>query len=110
MMRMPHGRRSRWRHALCGLACGWAFAAQAAVEVNQATQAELEAVKGIGTAMAERIVEARHRGTFRDWPDLIARVRGLGPATAVVLSGEGLVVEGRPFEALRPPHATSAPR
>jgi competence protein ComEA len=105
MTRTLHGRLPRWRHALCVLACGWAFSAQAAVEVNRASLAELEAVTGIGTAMAERIVEARRRAAFSDWRDLIARVRGLGPASAAALSNAGLVVEGLPYAGPAAPRA-----
>jgi competence protein ComEA len=105
-----------WRapHVLGVLLLCWVFgvlpAAHAAVEVNQASLAELEAVAGIGTALAERIVEARRGGGFRDWTDLIARVRGLGPSSAARLSSGGLVVEGRHFEPTRPPRAASAAR
>jgi competence protein ComEA len=86
---------------------GSAAAGHAAVEVNQASLAELEAVTGIGIALAERIVEARRHGGFRDWPDLIARVRGLGPASAARLSAAGLLVDGRGYEPQRPRDAPS---
>jgi competence protein ComEA len=93
--------------ALVGLLAGLPRALTAvevkAVEINQASLTEVEAVTGIGTALAERIDEARRSGGFRDWPDLIARVRGLGPASAARLSAAGLRVDGRPYEPLRPP-------
>jgi competence protein ComEA len=39
----------------------------------------------------------RERGPFRDWADLIARVRDIRAATARKLSDAGLTVNGAPF-------------
>jgi competence protein ComEA len=51
------------------------------VDLNRATAVELEALPGIGPALAERIVAWRTRnGRFRTLEDLI-EVRGIGPAT-----------------------------
>lgn len=47
------------------------------IELNTATQAELESLPRVGPAMAERIIAAR---PFRRPSDL-RRVRGIGPAT-----------------------------
>lgn len=74
-----------------------AFAAQANVDINKATQAELEAVKGIGTAMSTRIIEERKKGTFKDWADVITRVKGVGDGNAARFSEAGLTVAGTPF-------------
>lgn len=95
--------------AALGLWCA-AAAALAAVEVNAAPLAELEALRGIGTAMAARIVEARRDGVFHDWRDLLARVKGLGPASAARLSAEGLVVNGFAYRDAAPSSAASMPR
>lgn len=73
--------------ALCSLA--WA-----APDVNQASQAELESLPGIGPAASGRILEERQKRPFKDWADLIGRVKGLGPASAARLSAAGLTVEG----------------
>jgi competence protein ComEA len=70
----------------------------APAEVNSATQAQLESVTGIGPALAQRVLDARTHGPFADWRDLIARVAGLGPASAARLSAAGLTVNGAPFE------------
>ena len=52
------------------------------VRVNQAELPSLEALPGIGPAMARRIIEERHlHGPFRSLRDL-ERVRGIGPRTA----------------------------
>jgi competence protein ComEA len=66
----------------------------AATDVNKATQAELESIKGIGPSMSARIVEARKSGAFKDWTDLQSRVKGVGAGNAAKFSAEGLTVNG----------------
>lgn len=73
------------------------LAAFAAVDVNNATQAELEALPGVGTALSARVVAEREKGKFKDWADLIERVRGVGPASAAKLSAAGLTVAQKPY-------------
>lgn len=50
------------------------------VDVNEASDEALQALPGIGPALARRIVEERGRGRFKSVEEL-ARVRGIGPAT-----------------------------
>ncbi|HMC14241.1 MAG TPA: helix-hairpin-helix domain-containing protein [Albitalea sp.] len=86
------------------------FAASA--DVNKASQAELEAVKGIGPGIAGKILDERKKGTFKDWGDLIERVKGVGEANAARFSAEGLTVNGTSFKAAAkssPVKAASAP-
>lgn len=65
------------------------------VDVNAASAAELERVRGIGPAMAARIVSARKTGgRFRDGDDLRRRVRGIGEATLRRMTAAGLVIGG----------------
>lgn len=64
------------------------------VEVNTASQAQLESLPGIGPALAERLLKAR---PFADWADLRRRAKGVGKATAAKLSAAGLRVNGQPF-------------
>lgn len=60
----------------------------AAVDLNAATQSELEAVKGIGPAKAKAIIEHREKnGSFKNVDDL-AKVKGFGPASVAKLKGE----------------------
>lgn len=81
--------------ALLALAAG---AVIAATDANKATQAELEAVKGIGPAMAGKILEERKKGNFKDWADLVERVKGIGDGNAAKFSAEGLTVGGAAFK------------
>lgn len=76
-----------------------AVAMAAAVDVNKASQAELETVKGIGPAISTRILDARKSGEFKDWGDLLGRVKGLGKKNAVKLSEGGLTVSGAAYSA-----------
>lgn len=75
----------------------WLAAAFAAVDANQASAQELAQVKGIGPATAERIVEERAQGDFKDWEDFIQRVKGVGEKKAGSLSEEGLTIGGEPY-------------
>jgi competence protein ComEA len=67
------------------------------VEANVATLAEVERIKGVGTTLAANILEARDKGAFRDWADLIQRVKGIGAGSAARLSAQGLRVNGAAF-------------
>ena len=81
-------------------------AAFAAVDVNHASQAELESVKGIGPSMSTRMLEARKAAPFADWADLRSRVKGVGEASAAKFSADGLTVNGKPYALTA---ATAAP-
>ncbi len=76
----------------------FAAAAFAAVDVNKATQAELETVKGIGPAIAGKILDERKKGAFKDWTDLVDRVKGVGEGNAGKFSEAGLTVGGASFK------------
>ena len=65
-----------------------------ALEVNQAQEMELDGLRGVGPALSARILQARAQAPFKDWPDLMARVSGMGPHKARALSREGLTVNG----------------
>ncbi len=83
---------------LSAIAMLYAAASFAAVDVNQAGAAELDGVKGIGPAMSSRILDERKKGNFKDWNDLIARVKGVGQGSAAKFSAEGLTVGGASFK------------
>lgn len=76
--------------------------ANAVVELTQATEAELDSVRGIGPGLSARLLAERARSPFRDWADLIARVKPMGPAQARRLSDAGLRVNGLPYPAPAP--------
>jgi competence protein ComEA len=75
----------------------FAVASFAAVDVNKGTEAELDGLKGVGPAMSKRILDARKQGEFKDWPDLMQRVKGVKEKKAEKLSAEGLTVNGQAF-------------
>ena len=82
-----------FKRILVALLAFFAFSVLAA-DANTATQADLEAVKGIGPAIATKIIDERKNGNFKDWPDLVARVKGIGDKSAAKLSTAGLTVNG----------------
>ena len=82
--------------ALTTLAAFAAFAAS--VDVNKAGQAELESVKGIGPAISTVIVNERKKSDFKDWSDLVTRVKGVGPKSAAKFSVAGLTVRGASYD------------
>ncbi|HET8749034.1 MAG TPA: helix-hairpin-helix domain-containing protein, partial [Ramlibacter sp.] len=80
------------------LALLYAAASFAAVDVNTATAADLDSVKGIGPVMSKRILEERKKGgQFKNWDSLMARVKGIAPITAARLSYGGLRVNGEEY-------------
>ncbi|MDT3708444.1 MAG: helix-hairpin-helix domain-containing protein [Thiobacillus sp.] len=65
-----------------------AFPAFAAVNINTASQSELEAVKGLGPAKAKAIIEYREaNGNFKHLDEL-DHVKGFGRASIDKLKGE----------------------
>ena len=91
--------RIRIRSTFMGLVLGLAaMASGAATDINKASQAELESIKGIGPAMSTRILDERKRAPFKDWADVMERVKGVKQATATKFSGGGLTVNGTTYE------------
>ena len=69
----------------------------AATDVNKASQAELEAIKGIGPVISSEIVAERKKGDFKDWNDLVTRIKGVGDRSAAKFSEGGLTVNGKAY-------------
>ena len=70
----------------------------AGVEVNSADRTALDSIKSIGPKTADAIIAERTKsGKFKDWNDLIHRVKGVGPKNAIKMSGAGLTVDGAPL-------------
>lgn len=82
----------------------YAAVAFAAVDVNKASAADLDGLKGIGPAISGRIIDERKKGNFKDWNDFIQRVKGVGEGNAAKFSAEGMTVDGSAYKA-----ATAAP-
>lgn len=94
---MPVGRAARCARVLVPallLGCGVAFAQ---VDLNQASEAELDSVRGLGPATTRRILQERERQPFKDWADLVARVHGIGRASAARFSAQGFTVNGQAY-------------
>ncbi len=69
----------------------------AAVDVNQASEAELDGIKGIGPATTRTIIAEREKAEFRSWDDFIKRIKGMGGKNAIKFSLDGLTVGGAAY-------------
>jgi competence protein ComEA len=81
-------------------AFGTAFAA---VDINKATQGELEALKGVGKVKAQAIVDYRAKnGPFKSVEDL-DKVKGIGSGIIAKIAPE-ITIDGKPVNvsALKP--------
>src|SRR5207248_1651160 len=69
---------------------------------------ELEAVKGVGPSISGKIIDERKKAPFKDWQDMITRVKGVGEHNSAKFSTAGLTVNGASFVA--PPAQPSKPQ
>ncbi|MFM9878809.1 MAG: ComEA family DNA-binding protein [Burkholderiaceae bacterium] len=74
----------------------------AATDVNQASVADLDAIKGIGPELSGKILQERNKGNFKDWSDLMARVKGIRASNAAKFSRQGMTVDGTAFTTATP--------
>jgi competence protein ComEA len=74
---------------LCLSSSAWAL------DINQASEAELDGLRGLGPAFTRRVMAERDIRPFTDWPDLMRRVSGMGRVTAGKLAAQGLTVSGQ---------------
>ena len=65
-----------------------------ALEINQANEAELDSIKGMGPAMTRKVLAARTERLFMNGTDLMSRVTGIGKAKAQQFSDQGVLVNG----------------
>jgi competence protein ComEA len=91
------------RSTLLAIALGALAALVNATEVNTASQAELERVRGIGPALSQRLLDERAKAPFSDWADLQRRAGGVKSAAAARLSAAGLTVNGSAYAAAAAP-------
>jgi competence protein ComEA len=69
------------------------------VELNTATRARLESIRGIGPGLAAALISARSERAFVGCDDLVHRVHGIGRASAWRISLQGLRVAGEACDA-----------
>lgn len=75
------------------VATSFPFHAQA-LEINEATRAQIEQLDGAGVTMTDRMLEERTRQPFAGWDDLRKRVKGLGPRRIQQWQAQGVTVNG----------------
>lgn len=92
-----------YARALTLLAAGLVFSLSSwALEVNDATEAQLDGVRGLGPSQTARILQAREAGPFKSWADFMVRVKGIKAPTATKLSAQGLTVGGATYPGATP--------
>lgn len=87
-----------FKKILASLLALLAAASFAAVDINKATVADLDSIKGIGPSTSAKMLDQRKTAPFKDWADLIQRVPGIGDKRAAKLSAQGLTVNGDAFK------------
>ncbi|WP_294768823.1 helix-hairpin-helix domain-containing protein [uncultured Rhodoferax sp.] len=87
--------------ALLAVGLLWSLSSWA-LEVNSATEAQLDGLRGLGPSQTARILQAREAGPFKDWADFMARVKGIKAPTATKLSAQGLTVGGASYPGTAP--------
>ena len=86
--------------ALCLLA-----GSASALDLQQATEAELDSLRGMGPSLTAKVLAARAEKPFDSWADLMRRVNGIREAMAQRLSDQGLTVQGLAYKpAHKPTH------
>ena len=75
----------------------WAGIAWAQVDLNKATEIDLDGLKGVGPALTREVMTERKKAPFRDWSDVMQRVKGIGPKKAANLSEQGVRVQGQGY-------------
>lgn len=68
-----------------------------ALDINQANEADLDNLKGMGPALSAKVLGARSQLPFKDWADLMRRVSGIRQNKAQQFSAQGLTVNGQSF-------------
>jgi len=102
--------RRLWVRCACLLAPAllWCGSTLAQIDINRATEAQLDSIRGVGPATTRVILQERERQPFRDWADLIARVRGIGKTSARRFSEQGFTVNGQAYALPHPPASAAA--
>lgn len=90
VLRMSFFRCCRSRSWLFCCFLMFGFSSVNALDLNQATRAQLRAIKGVGDKLADRILAARAHGRFVSMEDVAARVAGVGPKKLKKLREQGV--------------------
>lgn len=77
-------------------------------DLNQASRAEIESVRGVGVELAQRVLTARAQQTFHDWSDARRRVKGLGVVALRGFAEAGFQLNGEPAPATGSATGTAA--
>ena len=93
---------ARTRLALCWLGLCIVSPLAWALELNLATEAELDSLKGMGPSLSRKVLAAREERAFTNWADFQQRVSGVGMAKAKQFSAQGLTVGGQAFSPVQP--------
>ena len=87
------------RHARCAVLGGVVALmfghAALALDFNQANEAELDSIQGMGPTLSAKVLKARAQGTFKDWSDLMQRVPGIRQHKAQQFAQQGWTVNGQ---------------
>jgi competence protein ComEA len=79
---------------LCWLTLTWAVQP---IDLNKATEIELDGLNGVGPTLTQAIMNERQKALFKDWGDVTTRVKGIGQQKASKLSDQGVRVQGKAF-------------
>lgn len=90
-----------FKKLLVFIAAMYVAMAFAAVDVNTATSAQLDSIKGIGPVKSALIMSERKKAPFKDWNDFVTRVKGVGTDSAAKFSAEGMTVNGTSYKAAK---------
>jgi competence protein ComEA len=71
-----------------------------ALDLNTATEAELDGLAGFGPAFTARVMHVRAERPFTDWRDFMRRVKGVKESTALRLSRQGARIQQTPFTSM----------
>lgn len=74
-----------------------------ALDLNTASEADLDTLHGIGPAITQRLMQARAQAHFTDWADVRQRVKGIGPKLVASLVAQGVTVHAAHETPTTPP-------
>jgi competence protein ComEA len=92
-------KRRTLKSLMCGVFALMCCHTALALDINQANEAELDSVKGMGPSLSAKVLTARSQGPFKDWSDLMQRVSGIRQHKAKQFSDQGLTVGNQVFNA-----------